>query len=209
MNTLTDLDFHSRRSWQGALDLIFALCGRAADLSFDMRTLGSCRLPTGEFRLDQPEKLRLPEITAWTGASAERWENGTVLLADTWPETVPDGDVWVLRRTGAAAVTYRAFRETVRVLAAVGLPSEFAWSSIPLAPVCDDASVTERAETLCYRCGAIHTLWLRCPSDEKVRTALGSLSGCGQLRVQNMATANTWISGRLDEERLKRELRLT
>lgn len=44
---IKDLDVENRRSWQGALDMIFTLCGEAADLSFDCRMLGSRnKLPT-------------------------------------------------------------------------------------------------------------------------------------------------------------------
>ena len=58
---IKDLDVENRRSWQGALDMIFTLCGEAADLSFDCRMLGSRnKLPTVEFRLDAPAELTLP-----------------------------------------------------------------------------------------------------------------------------------------------------
>ena len=202
MNRVTDLDFDNRNTWQGALKMLLALCGESADLSFDFRTVGDLRLPTVELRLDNPAELTLPEVLLWEEASAEVWSNGTVIMADRKPEKMPDGPVWLLRHRGTAAVTYRAFREAVRVLAALSLPAEFSWSSIPLAPVCDDLELTLRREADSYAFCAIHTVWLRCPRDETLKSAMGALGRCGQLRVQNMATANTWIVGETAESRL-------
>lgn len=207
MKYVKDLDVENRNSWQGALDMIFALCGEAADLSFDCRMLGGRKTPTAEFRLDAPAELALPDITETADGTAEVWKYGTVLLTDHRPAEPPEGSpLFLLRPDGAAAVTYRAFKETVRVLTELGIPSEFSWSSIPLAPLCDDLAVTLAREAQSYACGAVHTLWVRCPADETVKEAMGAMGPCGELRVQNMATANTWISGAVEEEKLLKEL---
>ncbi len=207
MNKVIDLDFENRNSWQGALNMLFSLCGESADLSFDYRLLGGLRLPTLEVRLDNPAELEQPLTAAWGDACVETWKYGSVVLADRKPEELPEGQVWLLRNTGAAAVTYRAFRETVRVLKALGLPAEFSWSSLPLVPACDDLTITARRELDSYAYGAIHTLWLRCPAEDWLKGALRAMGKCGQLRVQNMSTANTWIIGVTDGAKLEDGLR--
>jgi len=201
-----DLDMENRYSWQGVLEMLMALCGEAADLSFDYRVLGEKKLPSLEIRLDRPAELREPQSAVEEGIDRETWNFGTVVLTDRIPEDLPDGPVWLLRRSGAAAVAYRAFRETVKVLNRLGLPAEFSWSSIPLAPICDDLSITARRERICCSQGAIHTIWVRCPEDEQLKKALRSSKECGQLMVQNMSTANTWIAGGVDEDLLSREI---
>lgn len=202
MNHVTDLDLENRSSWQGALDMIFALCGEAADLSFDCRMLGGDRTPTVEIRLDNPAELSLPMVTESDGASVERWKYGMVVLADERPASLPEGCVFLLRRNGAAAVTYRAFKETVRVLTELGISAEFSWSSIPLAPLCDDLSVTLKREADSWRFGAVHTLWVRCRQEETLKCSMKQMGPCGLLQVQNMATANTWITGSVDQASL-------
>lgn len=75
---IKDLDVENRRSWQGALDMIFTLCGEAADLSFDCRMLGSRnKLPTVEFRLDAPAELTRP---MWQARQTARWKYGNTEL---------------------------------------------------------------------------------------------------------------------------------
>ena len=207
MNQVRDLDLENHHSWQGALKLLLALCDESADLSFDCCDIGGWKLPSLEVRLDNPAQLRLPQITQEDGVSTERWEHGTVLLAERRPEKLPAGPVWLLRTSGAAAVTYRAFREAARVLQALGLPAEFSWSSLPLAPISADPDLTARREQACWSLGAIHSLWLRCPEDEALKRAMAAMEPCGQLQVQNMTTANTWISGSLRREQLLQTLR--
>ena len=203
-----DLDINNRSSWQGALDMLLALCGEAADLSFDCRDLGGWKLPSVEIRLDKPEELQLPETEQLPdGSAVERWCFGTVVLADAIPEELPADAAWLLRSDGAASVTYRAFKEAVRVLQAVELPAEFAWSSIPLAPLCQDAAVMAEKEQACYGLGAVHTLWVRSDDDEVVKAAVKKAGACGQIRMQNMATANTWVGGELREEDLLAKLK--
>lgn len=207
MKYVKDLDVENRNSWQGALDMIFALCAEAADLSFDCRMLGGRKTPTAEFRLDAPAELALPVATETADGTLEAWKYGTVLLTDRQPAELPEGSpLFLLRPNGAAAVTYRAFKEVVRVLTELGIPAEFSWSSIPLAPLCDDPAVTREREEQSYAYGAVHTVWARCPSDGAVKEAMGAVGACGELRVQNMATANTWITGAVEEEKLLRGL---
>ena len=87
---IKDLDVENRRSWQGALDMIFTLCGEAADLSFDCRMLGSRnKLPTVEFRLDAPAELTLPHVASTADGTVEVWKYGTVILTDHIPAQVP------------------------------------------------------------------------------------------------------------------------
>ena len=202
MSLVKDLDFENRSSWQGALTMLYSLCGESADLSFDCRMLGGRNLPTLEIRLDNPAELEEPSAVTEKETRVETWKYGTVVLSDKKPEDVPAGPVWLLRNTGGAAVTYRAFRETVRVLRELDLPAEFSWSSLPLVPICDNLQITARRELDSYACGAIHTLWLRCPEEDRLKRAMRAMGKCGQLRVQNMATANTWIIGKTDEAKL-------
>lgn len=194
-----DLDFENRRSWQGALNMLSVLCGESADLSFSLRSAGEQKLPAVEIRLDKPDELEIPDAEEHNGTTVEKWKFGTVILADKKPFDLPDGEVFILRKNGAAAITYRAFRETVRVLNLLPFKAEFSWSSLPLASACDDLSVTLRRERNIYAHGAVHTIWLRCPDDENLKAAMRSIDSCGQLRVQNMTTANTWITGSIDE----------
>ena len=101
MNHVTDLDLENRSSWQGALDMVFALCGEAADLSFDCRMLGEDKTPTVEIRLDNPAELALPRTAEADGATVETWKYGTVVLAEERPAKLPEGLVFLLRRGGA------------------------------------------------------------------------------------------------------------
>jgi hypothetical protein len=206
MNQFVDIDMENRNAWQGALVMLLGLCGEAADLSFDSRSVDGWKLPTLELRFDAPAELQLPQVTAMPWGTAEHWDRGTVLLAESKPEALPEGPVWLLKKNGAAAVIYRAFREAVRVLQEVGLPAEFAWSSLPLAPLCDDETRMGEKEKACWALGAIHTLWLRCEQDEVLQEALRKAGSCGQLQAQNMTTANTWILGQVEEELLLKAL---
>ena len=101
----------------------------AADLSFDCRMLGSRnKLPTVEFRLDAPAELTLPHVASTADGTVEVWKYGTVILTDHIPAQMPEATtVFLLRPDGAAAVTYRAFKESVRVLTELKLPAEFSW----------------------------------------------------------------------------------
>lgn len=202
MNQVIDIDLQGRYAWQGALKMILALCGEAADLSFDCRKLNAWQPPTVEFRLDKPEELKRPKTVQTPNGYVDTWPRGTVIVTDRMPETFPEGPVWLLKEGGAASVIYHAFLETVRVLTELGLPVVYAWSSIPLATVCDDLARLRQRESDCYLYGAIHTIWVRCPEDVPIREALSRMHLCGELRVQNMATANTWIRGAVDERRL-------
>ena len=207
MKHVIDLDLENHSSWQGALDMILTLCGEAADLSFDCRMLGGRKTPTAEFRLDAPAELTLPAVTQQGGAQVETWKYGTVVLADEKPEQLPEATaVFLLRPNGAAAVTYRAFKEAVRVLTELGVPAEFSWTSVPLAPLCDDPELLARREQDSYALGAVHTLWVRCPEDETLCAAMRAMAPCGELRVQNMATANTWVLGKVDADALLKGL---
>ena len=185
MMHIKDLDVENRRSWQGALDMIFTLCGEAADLSFDCRMLGSRnKLPTVEFRLDAPAELTLPHVASTADGTVEVWKYGTVILTDHIPAQMPERS-----------------EETE-----LKLPAEFSWSSIFLASLCDDLSLTLAREAAAYAYGAMHTIWLRSSDDEAVKAAMTAMNRCGELRVQNMATANTWVSGSVDEAELLKML---
>ena len=181
MMHIKDLDVENRRSWQGALDMIFTLLiiiSGVRMVSFDCRMLGSRnKLPTVEFRLDAPAELTLPHVASTADGTEEVWKYGTVILTDHIPAQVPEATtVFLLRPDGAAAVTYRAFKESVRVLTELKLPAEFSWSSIFLAPLCDDLSLTLAREAAAYAYGAMHTIWLR-SSDEPLRRAASAEYG--------------------------------
>ncbi len=44
------------------------------------------------------------------------------------------------------------------------------------------------------------------PMMRRVKAAMTAMNRCGELRVQNMATANTWVSGSVDEAELLKML---
>lgn len=202
---IKDLDLTGKYSWQSALEMLLALCDRRADISFEHRVIGAWKIPSLELRLDAPQLLHLPEQRQQGQASLECWDKGTVVLGQPDGQ-LPEGEVWLLRENGPGAVIYRAFKQTVQTLEQLKLPVELAWSSIPLAPFCDDFAVTLEKEAACWTLGAIHTFWLRCSDDETVKAAAREMGACGQLRLQNMATANTWISGALEEQQLLQKL---
>ena len=197
-----DLDFENHWSWKGVLDMLNVLAKDAADLSFAYRDLGGWKLPTIEIRLDKPEELDLPNTIEANFTEEDLWDEGCVILSDEAPEIPEDGNVWYMRKNGAAAVAYHAFKEAVRVYRDFGGQVEFVWSSIPLAPVCNDVHLTEGREQAAREIGAVHTLWVHEESDETVKARLREQPSCGELRIQNMTTANTWIRGKTDEDRL-------
>ena len=80
MNQVTDIDLEGRYAWRGALDMIFALCGEAADLSFDCRKLNAWQPPTVEFRLDKPEELKRPQTAKTPNGCVDTWPRGTVVV---------------------------------------------------------------------------------------------------------------------------------
>ena len=132
-----------------------------------------------EFRLDAPAELTLPHVASTADGTVEVWKYGTVILTDHIPARVPEATtVFLLRPDGAAAVTYRAFKESVRVLTELKLPAEFSWSSIFLAPLCDDLSLTLAREAAAYAYGAMHTIWLRSSDDEAVKAAMTATTRC-------------------------------
>jgi hypothetical protein len=200
---LIDLSADARGSWKGTLDMLSELCGQTADLSFGWRTVGDMKVPTLEIRLDDPASLTSPRISDYSGTAADRWTRGVVVLSDVPPESLPgDLPAWTMRPACNAAVLYRAFREMARVLDSVPIVKEFSWSSMLLAPVCDDPELTYKREAILYRAGAVHTMWLRCPDDEVLKASLCAAPPCGRLQAQNMTTANTWAAGALDEPAL-------
>ena len=202
-----DLDFTNKNAWQSALSMIRTLCGGSADLSFDGRDFGGWQLPTAEFRLDRPEELYLPQVQQQDGYTVETWPNGTVVLAEKAPEISGLKEpVWILHRCGAAAITYAAFKECIRVFRSLEIPPQLVWSSIPLAPMASDLQLTQQKMQACYAIGAVHTIWVR-SEDALICAALKRLAPCGQVQVQNMATANTWLSGKRKDARLLDHLR--
>ena len=204
---MIDLDFTNKNAWQSTLAMIKTLCGDSADLSFDGRDFGGWQLPTAEFRLDKPEELYLPETVECDGYTVEKWERGTVILAEKAPDTEGLSEpVWLLNRLGAAAVTYEAFKECIRVYRALNITPELVWSSIPLAPMSVNLERTRAKMQACYSIGAVHTIWVRA-EDEAIKAALSVLKDCGQIQVQNMVTANTWLTGKKNNALLLEKLR--
>ena len=197
-----DMDFENHWSWQGVLDMLNVLAKDAADLSFAYREIGGWKLPTIEVRLDKPEELELPNTIEANYTEEDLWDEGSVIQADEIPDVPDDGNVWYMRKNGAAAVAYHAFKEALRVYGELGGQVEFVWSSIPLSPICDDARLTEARELACFEYGAIHTVWVHEDSDETLKSRMKEQAPCGELRVQNMTTANTWIKGQTCEDRL-------
>ena len=195
-----DLDFSGHASWQGVLDMLSALCGGAADLSYAYRDADGFKIPVIEIRLDRPEELDLPSVIEGD-VRKDYWDRGTVFVAEELPDiSGEEGNVWMMRENGTAAVAYHAFVETVRVYRETGLAVQFVWSQIPLAPACDDAEITRSRERMMFEKGAVHTVWVREASDDIIKEKILEMKDCGEIRVQNMATANTWIAGSTDEK---------
>ena len=162
------------------------LSGDTADISYDSRRIGDFRIATVEIRLDDPERfkqLKIDEI------EKNIWDDTLVVLSD-----------------GYADIIYQAFKEMVRVINACDIQTEFAWSSIPLAPLSDDKELEkDRMETM-FSYGAVHTIWGR-GTDDEVKNLLSLFKSNGIVQIQNMATANTWVSGKIDEEKLINTIR--
>lgn len=189
-------------TWQEALDLFTRLCGGKADITYGDRLIKSFRLPALEVRLDNPADLTPPEKQN----GMHIWKHGRVAFGEqksghTDMDYIPD--------TGAAAAVYPVFLSLAELLELISasLPRElfqWAWYSIPVPTFCDDADLmAKRVRASCEK-GAVLSLWLRCDTDEPIKAALRALPACGQVRLHNLTTANTWIAGSEDEEGLAR-----
>lgn len=193
--------------WQKTLDMIQSLCDGQADLGYDYRDAGGWKLPCVDFRLDAPAELLPPVSREEDGACVDLWQHGAVVLGMSVPAQLQAETVWLLPPNGASAVIYRAFRRSVALLRQLGLPVEFSWSSVPLAPQCDDLSLLLRREEEFWQLGSVHTVWLRCEDPENLKDILRTLPPSGQVRVQEMRSANTWVQGILQEAELVEKLK--
>ena len=196
------IDPNGKTSWQGTLDMIYQLCNGKADLSYDYRDMGGWKLPCVDFRLDAPDEIALPRSRSESGTEIDRWERCSVVLGDKVPDGLRADVVFLMQSTSAAASVYRAFKMSLSVPNGLSIPAEFLWSSVPLAPLSSTSDVLLAREKLCWEWGAIHTIWLNCGQDELVKDAMKRVDKCGELRIQNMTTANTWVIGHTDESRL-------
>lgn len=196
------IDQNGKTSWQGTLDMIYLLCNEKADLSYDYRDLNGWKLPCVDFRLDAPSEIVLPASNAESGDPVEVWETCSVVLGEVLPEGLSASTVFLMRANSAAASVYRAFKMTLSMLRELSLPAEFLWSSVVLAPLCTNLDLLLDREKKCWELGSIHTIWLRCEQDDLVKAAMEKVISFGELRVQNMTTANTWIAGRNEDSRL-------
>ena len=189
-------------TWQEALELFTRLCGSKADISYGDRSVKSYRLPALEVRLDNPADLTPPEKQN----GMHIWKQGRVAFGE---QKSGHADMDYIPDTGAAAAVYPAFLSLAETLELIGasLPREsfqWAWYSIPVPAFCDDVDLMAKRVRASYEKGAVLSLWLRCDTDEPIKAALRALPVCGQVRLHNMTTANTWIAGSEDEDGLAR-----
>ena len=135
-----------------------------------------------------------------------RLTNSTQAVFEDRVAALEGGVAGLAVASGAAAITYAAFKECIRVFRSLEIPPQLVWSSIPLAPMAFDLQLTQQKMQACYAIGAVHTIWVR-SEDALICAALKRLAPCGQVQVQNMATANTWLSGKRNDARLLDHLR--
>lgn len=196
------LEQNGKTCWQGTLDMIYLLCNEQADLSYDYRDFNGWNMPCVDFRLDAPSEIALPQSSLEKIGIVDRWDVCSVVLGDVVPEGIQSKHVFAMRETSTAASIYRAFKMTLSIIRQLSLPAEFLWSSVVLAPLSNNIDVLLDREKKCWELGSIHTIWLRCEQDDLVKAAMEKVISCGELRVQNMTTANTWIAGRNEDSRL-------
>jgi len=193
------LDQSGKTSWRATLDMIYLLCNEQADLSYDYRDVNGWKLPCVDFRLDDPAEIVLPRCRTEDVDMIDKWQTCEVVLGDEVPEGLCRETVFLMQANSAAASIYRAFKMSLSVLCELSLPAEFLWSSVLLPPLCSDLGILLMREKLCWEWGSIHTIWLHNELDESVKAAMKHVYGCGELRIQNMTTANTWVAGHVEE----------
>ena len=174
-------------------ELLSLLTGNAADFSLGMRQWHDFHYQTAEFRFDCPDELHLPETVSEENGTADRWERAAVILCNETDFSGRAANVWKFEKHGFAAILYRAFREAIRVKEELNLVPEFLWSSVPLALSCCDYDLLLKKESVMYTQAAVHTFWCKDMNDDEIVRMLKKMSDCGEMRIQNMSTANTWI----------------
>jgi len=177
---MNKLYLNSERSWKSAADIIVEISDDTAEVSYDSRQYEALRLPTVEIRLDDPARF----VYGRNGL------NKSKVLSNVW------WDKEIVLSGGYSDIIYQAFAEMIRVINALGIEPQLAWSSIPLLPFVTDNTEFLHKQNIIYQYGAVHTIWVR-DTDDNIKNRLSRLDACGLVQVQNMATANTWIRGQL------------
>ncbi len=188
-------------SWRDALGLLERLCGGRADISYGDRLIANTRLPALEVRLDAPALLFPPEVAG----GVHHWAGTTVALGE---EGVGHA-MYGMPASGAGATVYHAFLSMAGLLDQLGASLSrgafaWAWYSIPLAPFCDDLALCQNRWRAAAEKGAVLSLWMSAETDEALQTALRGLPACGEVRIHNLKTANTVLTGSVDETGLIR-----
>jgi hypothetical protein len=206
---VVDLGLENRCSWVSAKSLVEALMNFQGEVNFADMSLGQYKFPTLDIFLDEPSKLGPPEIQ--NDEYGERYffpdENMEMGLFSALPPESPvrGGFLAACKNTGLIASVFRAYMVTIETLAeckALGLSEDeivWGWSSVLLAPLCDDLPLTLERQKAVKAGGSIISLWLRRDNDKDIKELIRKLGPRGELRLQNLSTGNTFILGAVDQ----------
>lgn len=215
-SAVLDMGFSNRAAWASGNALLEELLLHGGEVSFGELAVNGCNLPTLDLFLDDPAGLSMPRIRETeNGTLYEFPEAGAaVALLRALPQdlsslALPGCVTAVTRECGLIASILRAYLQTLDFLgecAEKGIHREnmvWGWSSILLAPLCDDKTVTLARQETVNESGAVMSLWVRCRGDDEIRTLAPKLRKRGEVRLQNLTTANTFCIGKLSAGRLK------
>lgn len=215
-NAVLDAGFSNRAAWASGKALLGELMLRQGEVSFGELMVDGYNLPTLDLYLDNPAKLPIPRQREMeTGTLYEFPEAGAaVALLRSLPQDITslalsDRVTVVTRECGLIASILRAYLQTLDFLddcEAHGMDRVqmiWGWSSILLAPLCDDKALTLARQETVNTCGSILSLWLRCEDDGIIKTLAPKLRRRGEVRLQNLTTANTFCIGKLSADHLK------
>lgn len=205
-----DVGLGTRCAWASAKTLVEQLIEGRGEVVYGEMLVNGYKMGTLDLFLDDPASLEMPEI----GADAAGNELHTykeagmaVALCAAAPTEAPKGAGFVVatKNTGVVASVYQSYLRTVQTVREVlkaGFGAEqlvWGWSTMVMPPLCDDAARFAGRLAAATENGSIISLWLRTDSDEDVKACLKGLSKRGELRLQNLKTANTFILGSVDE----------
>jgi hypothetical protein len=203
-----DIGLRNRCAWASAKALIEGLIHGQGEVSFGEMPTGKYSLPTLDLFLDEPSKLKPPEIekTAQGEIYFFKDEDIEIGLLSSFPEKrgIKGACLAVTKDTGLAASVFRAFLKTVETIDECGRNKAaeivWGWSAMLLAPLCDSLALTLERQEAVAASGSIVSLWLRSEKDDGVKALMKNFSSRGELRLQNLKTGNTFIFGSVDEE---------
>jgi hypothetical protein len=206
-----DMGLQTRCAWASAKTLIEQLIEERGVVSFGEWVFGGQKLSTLDLFLDDPVRLKTPRVKKISGGEIHSFAdaNMAVGLFSQMPMPEPGqskhGFMIVTKDTGVVAAVYRSYLKTVEsvqeILAAGFLDEQvlWGWSTILLPPLCDDAALFGKRLQTAAEDGSIISLWVRADSDAEIKGRMRTLSKRGELRLQNLKTANTFLLGDIDE----------